>query len=171
VLVSYVSAETAEGEWSLWVLARAGVVFPVRPPPSFPPRLNGIVSLLRHGTPLLSVGSTVYLSRLLWDLLETRISGGSVGIGGLSCPLRLCEGIGGFWGKWRCAQCCAECYSAVNRVLQAQETSSVGCSGDKRLFPEIFSRGLSCAAHIIVRAVTIRDYHKVYGDTVEIMGM
>jgi hypothetical protein len=27
-----------------------------------------------------------------------------------------------------------------------------------------------CAAHIIVRAVTIRDYHKVYGHTVEIMG-
>jgi hypothetical protein len=38
--VSYVSAETAEGEWSLWVLARAGVVLPVRPLPSFPLRLD-----------------------------------------------------------------------------------------------------------------------------------
>jgi hypothetical protein len=47
----------------------------------------------------------------------------------------------------------------------------LGCSGDKGLFPEIFSRGLPCAAHIIVRAVTIRDYHKVYGHTVGIMGM
>ena len=50
------------------------------------------------------------------------------------------------------------------------ERLPLGCSGDKGLFPEIFSRGLSCAAHIIVRAITIRDYHKVYGDTVEIMG-
>jgi hypothetical protein len=71
----------------LRVLARAGVILPVRSLPSLPVGLDKIISLPRYGTHLSSVGSTVYLSRLLWDLLETQLSGGSVGIGGLSCLL------------------------------------------------------------------------------------
>ena len=96
MFVLYVLAETAEGEWSLRVLARAGVILPVRSLPSLPVGLDKIISLPRYGTHLSSVGSTVYLSRLLWDLLEMRISDGSVGIGGLLCPLFLREGRGGF---------------------------------------------------------------------------
>ncbi len=57
----YVSAETAAGELSLWVLARAGVVISVCPLLSFSSGLGGIVPLRRYRTPPPSAGSTICL--------------------------------------------------------------------------------------------------------------
>ena len=87
MLVSYVLAGTAVGELSLRHLARAGVVVLL-------PSSAILPSWVRRNRLSFPQGSNVCLLQRVWKFPEKRISGGCVGVGGVSCPSLLRNGSG-----------------------------------------------------------------------------